>query len=157
MTPDKLKYLCFSTDTSPDLARARFGERFGGAQPEKVYVQAGMLWAGPVPGQESETMKRAPKRTAADILADAVRFYMHNGMSEAEAKLAAELWDRTGWSMDEMAQHFDKQRQAPLFDDVACLPLFSGTPVPGRLEVFDPPASQVQACLPGFELKLKGT
>ena len=46
--------------------------------------------------------------------------------------------------------------QSPLFDDTATLPLFSGTPVPGRLEVFAPPPSVSQAALPGFELKLKG-
>ena len=49
-TSDRRQYLCFTPDTSPDLARARFGERFG-AQPERVYLDAGMLWAGPVPGQ----------------------------------------------------------------------------------------------------------
>ena len=284
MPADGLKYLCFSADTSPDLARARFGERFGGAAPEKVYVQAGMLWAGPAASQESETMstyvpfekwsrvlpeyahlytakeKASIRRNgghvpqapdAPDIDKDKQTKHHYRNADKAEYARQYSAWldtdqntappDRpaglsvmgaqavqldmaarlkrgatqgnpkcpvchwglaaTDWNdhverngieycsescadadkdtaygpqepphdpriynkrgpggtYPPVGRFFDQAAgQAPLFDDTACLPLFSKTPVPGRLEVFDPPASQVQAKLPGFELKLKG-
>ena len=149
MTADRRRYLCFSADTSPDLARARFGERFGGAAPEKVYVQAGMLWAGPVPGQESETMSTyVPFEKWSRVLPK----YAHLYTAKEKASIR-----RNGGHVPQAPDAPDTAAgQSPLFDDTTCLPLFSGTPVPGRLEVFAPPASQVQAKLPGFELKLKG-
>jgi len=46
------KYLCFSKDHDPDNARLTFENRYHVA-PQEHKLEHGILWVGPIPGQEA--------------------------------------------------------------------------------------------------------